>query len=145
MVLLPNTRITSFANICSHNYDFGLDEEWNFFASAHVKNACGGTGGTTKSEITEGSLQIPLGEQILIIVNMYLFWTENLEAIKFILVKKKEDSINYELRRSCLDCCQRIIGTRIFHGFLAISEGIIRSYVVSNSDTFEDHSIKCHK
>lgn len=39
----------------------GLDvskcAEWNYFATAHGKNACDGVGETTKREVTKKSLQ----------------------------------------------------------------------------------------
>lgn len=131
----------NFANVCSHQTDFQLDAEWNFFASAHGKNACDGIGGTTKREVTKASLQRPFGEQILTIDDMYKFCTENLKAIKFILVSKDEVVSNHEILKSRFESCHRIVGTRSYHRFVPISEGIIRCYIVSNSNTFEDHSV----
>ncbi|KAJ8874605.1 hypothetical protein PR048_025471 [Dryococelus australis] len=37
----------NFLNLC-HKEDFGVNAEWNFFASSYGKNACGGVGGTVK-------------------------------------------------------------------------------------------------
>ena len=36
----------NFINLCCHKDDFGLDVEWNFFATSHGKSACDGIGGT---------------------------------------------------------------------------------------------------
>jgi hypothetical protein len=38
----------NFANICHHFMDFGIEVDWNLFASLHGKNACDGLAGTIK-------------------------------------------------------------------------------------------------
>jgi hypothetical protein len=38
----------NFKNLCYLNEDFGLDCEWNFFATSHGKSACDGIGRTIK-------------------------------------------------------------------------------------------------
>ncbi|XP_071951916.1 uncharacterized protein [Antedon mediterranea] len=43
----------NFINLCHHQEDFGLDAEWNFFATSHGKSACDGIGGTVKRLVTK--------------------------------------------------------------------------------------------
>ena len=38
----------NFLNLCHHESDFGLDAEWNFFATSHGKGPCDGVGGIVK-------------------------------------------------------------------------------------------------
>ena len=52
-------------NLCKHYEDFGIDAEWNFFATSHGKNACDGIGGLVKRSLSKTSLQRPLANQIL--------------------------------------------------------------------------------
>ena len=55
----------NFINLLHHKADFGIDAEWNFFATSHGKNACDGIGGTLKRSATKASLQRPYNNQIL--------------------------------------------------------------------------------
>lgn len=47
----------NFANLCSHEADFGLMAEWHIFASCHGKSACDGIRGTLKRLARLASLQ----------------------------------------------------------------------------------------
>lgn len=64
----------NFLNLCHHLNDFGVEAEWNFFASCHEKNACDGIGGTTKREITRASLQRLYSDQILTAKDVFNFF-----------------------------------------------------------------------
>ncbi len=44
--------------------DFGVEAEWNFFATAHGKEPCDVTGGAIKCLATRASLQCPFQDQI---------------------------------------------------------------------------------
>ena len=52
-------------NLCHHLEDFGIEAEWNFFATSHGKNACDGIGGTVKRYLTKASLMRTVDHQIL--------------------------------------------------------------------------------
>lgn len=54
----------NFANVYHHFEDFGVSAEWNFFATAHGKGPCDGTGGTLKWKAAKASLQLPPEQQI---------------------------------------------------------------------------------
>ena len=41
----------NFSNLCIHKSDFDLDVEWNFFATAHGKNACDGVGAVSYTHL----------------------------------------------------------------------------------------------
>ena len=58
-------------NLCHHEEDFGLEGEWNFFATSHGKSACDGIGGTVKRLLTKASLQHPYTDPILTIEAIY--------------------------------------------------------------------------
>ena len=47
----------NFLNLCHHNEDFGMDAEWNFFATSHGKGPCDGLGGTVKHLAAKARLQ----------------------------------------------------------------------------------------
>jgi hypothetical protein len=47
----------NFINLCHHKEDFGIEAEWNFFATSHGKGPCDGVGGTVKRLAAKASLQ----------------------------------------------------------------------------------------
>ena len=47
----------AFSNLCHHKSEFGLDAEWNFFATFHGKSPCDGIGGTVKRNVDNASLR----------------------------------------------------------------------------------------
>ena len=57
VVLLSIKIVRIFLNLCHHNEDFGMDAEWNFFATSHGKGPCDGLGGTVKRLAAKASLQ----------------------------------------------------------------------------------------
>ena len=60
-------------NICQHREEFGLEAEWNFFATSHGKSPCDAIGGTVKRVATRASLQRPKENQILTPSQMFEF------------------------------------------------------------------------
>ena len=46
-----------FSNLCHHESDFGVNAEWNIFATSHRESSCDGIGGTVKRLIASASLQ----------------------------------------------------------------------------------------
>ena len=69
--------------MCYHEEDFGVEAEWNFFATSHGKSACDGIGGTVKRLVTKASLQRPYTDQILTADAIISFCEENIPGIKF--------------------------------------------------------------
>jgi hypothetical protein len=72
----------NFANLCSHEADFGLKAEWHFFASCHGKSACDGIGGTLKRLARLASLQRHSSNQITNPEQLFLGAKENVDNSK---------------------------------------------------------------
>ena len=79
----------AFSNLCHHESDFGLDAEWNFFATSHGKSPCDGIGGTVKCLVGNASLQ-SLQESINTLLKMFEWCRKNINAIEFIFVSHEE-------------------------------------------------------
>ena len=71
-------------NLCFHEKDYGLKEDWHFFGTAHGKSACDGIGGTVKRVIHNLSLQRPVGNQILMPRDMLLVAKGKFKNIRYI-------------------------------------------------------------
>ena len=54
-----------FLNLCYHRDDFGLEADWNFFATSHGKGPSDGVGGIVKRLVSRAILQRPMHDQIL--------------------------------------------------------------------------------
>ena len=83
---------SNFINLCHHEEDFGLEGEWNFFATSHRKSACDGIGGTVKRLLTKASLQRPYTNRILTTEAIMEFCTANIPGIHFVNVPPEENS-----------------------------------------------------
>ena len=49
----------NFINLCHHELDFGVPDEWHFSATSHGKGSCDGVGGSVKRLAARASLQRP--------------------------------------------------------------------------------------
>ena len=78
--------------MCQHQKEFGLQAEWNFFATSHGKSPCDGLGGTIKRITARTSLQRPKEHHILTPSDMFNFFntTPSLSSIKFFYIPKHE-------------------------------------------------------
>ena len=56
MVKAPNIKSQELCNLSDHKADFGVDDEWNFFAISHGKSPCDGIGGTVKRLVARACL-----------------------------------------------------------------------------------------
>lgn len=131
----------NFVNVCHHVKDFGKKAEWNFFASSHGKNACDGIGGTTKREITRVSLQRPYTNQILTPKDVYEYCSQNISGVTYQYVSREEITENEKKLENRFQFCQRIPGTRVYHRFIPLSETVIRCFVTSTCEQYDDHNI----
>ena len=77
-------------NLCQHQKEFGLQAEWNFFATSHGKSPCDGLGGTIKRITARTNLQRPKEHHILTPSDMFNFCntTPSLSSIKFFYISK---------------------------------------------------------
>ena len=104
----------NFLNLCHHESDFGLDAEWNFFATSHGKGPCDGVGGTVKRLAARASLQRPYDRQILTPQALFEFAEEEIKKIKDSAVAA-ENSIQFD-----------ILGYYVWH--LTMPEDIIEKF-----------------
>ncbi|KAG1662138.1 Alsin [Nymphon striatum] len=96
----------NFINLCCHQKDFGLEAEWNFFATSHGKSACDGIGGTVKRLLTKA-------------------------RIKFFNVPPKDvKKFNTDLRNR-FEISTTIKGTHQFHRFVPLSPTHLSVYKLS--------------
>ena len=121
-------------NLCMHKTDFGIEAEWNFFATSHGKSPCDGIGGTVKRLVARASLQATLQHQILTPHQMYDWATKNIPGIHFFFAAKDD----VEVHRSCLverfASIQTVPGTRSHHRFVAVSENKLKIFRLSCDD-----------
>ena len=127
----------NFINLCHHQEDFGIDCQWNFFATSHGKSPCDGIGGTIKRLTARASLQRPLREQILSVEQMFEFCKYNLEGIQPIHLSKEEIIFERQQLHHRLGHARTIPGTRGFHQFVPLSNSVIGAKRISETETFE--------
>lgn len=129
----------NFYNLCLHKQDFGIEAEWQFFATSHGKSACDGLGGTVKRLAAKASLQRPYDQQILTPRQLYDFATENISSIDFELctTQNYEEIQKFLLPR--LNESKAIVGTQKFHSFVPLSENqiIVKPYYFSQDESLE--------
>lgn len=111
----------NFANLRHHKQDFGLNAEWNFFATSHGKNPCDGIGGTVKRLAARASLQRPLEGQILTSQQFFKFCEDNIKGIKFFFVKNETVSEFKKSQEHRFKNAKTIPGTRDNHSFVPSS------------------------
>lgn len=68
----------NFVNLCYHKQDFGISDEWHFFATAHGKGPCDGIAGTIKRLAARASLQRPYSDQIMTPRKLFEWTKENI-------------------------------------------------------------------
>ena len=107
----------NFLNLCNHKAEFGIDAEWNFFATSHGKNTCDAIGGIVKRTVHRESLHRPVNSQILTAESLFEFCCNKLDKIKFEFVTK----VDLEKKRSSAttryELAKTVPGTRGFHSF----------------------------
>ena len=73
----------NFVNICHHNSDHGLEVEWIFFATSHVKSPCDGMGSTVKGLTSRPNLLMTSGQVISITYEMLQRCQDDVSDISF--------------------------------------------------------------
>ena len=121
----------NFINLCHHQVDFGLEAEWNFFATSHGKSACDGIGGTVKRLVTKRSLQCLSDSHILTSLAMFDFCVENIPGIQFFHVPMDDVASCEDELKPRFNQAQTIKGTLQFHRFVPASQTTMRVYKLS--------------
>jgi len=129
----------NFVNVCQHRNDYGVEAEWNFFASSHGKNSCDGIGGTTKREVRRASLQRPYTDQILTTQDMFKYCRDNITGVKYIYVSSAEIERMETTLTERFEYCLPVKGTRGYHRYVPLSNNQIRCFVTSKGSSFDDH------
>ena len=113
----------NFVNLCHHKADFGVDAEWNSFATSHGKSPCDGIGGTVKHLVARASLQMVSGQTITSSNEMFHYYKENISGISFTYVSAEDVE-----KHSVLICLEKryesastVPGTRSYHCFIPAS------------------------
>ena len=127
----------NFHNLCLHKTDFGIEAEWQFFATSHGKSACDGLGGTVKRLAAKASLQRPYNSQIVTPLQLYEFAIDKISGIDFVYCSTKEyQDMEKKLALRFSESIP-IVGTQKFHSYSPISENKINvKYYQSCSDQF---------
>ena len=78
-----------FINLCNYQKDFGLEAEWNFFATSYGKSPCDGIVGTVKTP-DQSKSTVPYTDPILTTEAIMEFCVERIPGIKFFNVPPEE-------------------------------------------------------
>lgn len=133
----------NFLNLCHHRADFGVDAEWNFFATSHGKNACDGIGGTVKRAAARASLQRHIDNQILTAENMYHFCSKEFKSsIKILYVSTQVKEIEDRLDQRFAHPIKPVVGTLKFHRFVPMSKDSLMVYPLSENTKGEFRTLK---
>ena len=127
----------NFLNLCHHESDFGLDAEWNFFATSHGKGPCDGVGGTVKRLAARASLQRPYDRQILTPQALFEFAEEEIKKISFTYCTVSDYENEEQLLRDRHGQAQTIAGTQKLHYFKPIGSNTVMVKQFSSLPTFE--------
>ena len=104
------------ANLWYHKADFGVDAEWNFFATSHGNSPCDGIGGTVK----RASLQMVSGQAMTSSDEIFTWYKENISGISFIYVSAgdvEKHSILIGLEKR-FESASTVPGTRSYQCFI---------------------------
>ena len=144
----------NFINLLHHEADFGLQAEWNFFATSRGKNACDGIGGALKRSAAKASLQRPLVNQILNPLDFYNFCKTNVKNVKMCFVIADEVKAVTAFLATRFASANTIQETQKHHRFIPINENCLQIYQISSSNSeinskivkmMQDKSSESHK
>lgn len=110
----------NFINLCKHKEDFGIDAEWNFFATSHAKSPCDGIGGTVKRLVAWASLQMIDGGCIDTPQQMFNWCCKSITGINFCFISNDHVSnnvTNFKLEERYSQC-MTVPGTKSHHSYI---------------------------
>ena len=126
----------NFINLCHHLEDFGIEAEWNFFATSHGKNACDGIGGSIKRSLSKASLMRTVANQILSPEAAFEYCTKYLSSnIIFFYVSETEVSNFQDQLESRFNLAHTLEGTRRFHKFVPQNQSQLKVFETSSDIT----------
>lgn len=108
----------NLTNLIFHYDDFGVQAEWNFYATSHGKNACDGVGGTIKRIAARVSLQRPYEDQILTPKQLFDFAKSNVDGVTSFFVSTEDVATNDLFLQERFATSDTFKGTRSHHRFV---------------------------
>lgn len=124
----------NFANLCSHEADFGLMAEWHFFASCHGKSACDGIGGTLKRLARLASLQRHSNNHITSPEQLFNWATENVDIKTFYVSSHSVQSNAATIERR-MEQASVVQGTRSLHCYVPLNSFQLKASPLSGMDS----------
>lgn len=112
----------NFANLLRHTEDFGIPAEWHFFATAHGKGPCDGTGGNLKRLAARASLQRDSAHQILTPKDLYTWAKETLKNTTILYSPKENHQHLKTFLESRFSSAKTILGTLGYHSFVPVND-----------------------
>jgi hypothetical protein len=122
----------NFTNLYHHKADFGIEAEWNFFATAHGKGPCDAIGGTVKRILRIASLR---GSDIVTADQAYKWCKENIKNIRCINVNTTEIETVVERK----DLTTRYESLSTIHGTQQCHKICIQGHQILAYETSQDH------
>ena len=108
-------------NLTFHKEDFGIEADWNFFATAHGKGSWDGLAGSVKRQATMESLRKPVDGQILTAENLYEFAKSHFPGLIVEFVASEEiQQLEAEILADRFKSAKTINGTLKLHQFNSI-------------------------
>lgn len=110
----------NFLNLLYHERDFGVQAEWNFFATAHGKGACDGIGGCVKRNAYRASLQKETSAAITTTTKLFEWAQSFFKKIDFSYCSLQEYENHKKFLQKRFLNAKTIKNTRQFHCYVPI-------------------------
>ena len=131
----------NFSNLCSHKNDFGIDAEWNFFATSHGKSPCDGIGGTLKRIAYQHSWRAVNSGFILNAMDFYSYVKENYSVNCIYVPSKVIHATELFLKSDRFHRACTVVGTKSYHKYVPQSEFQLKAFHTSKDENFVVHDI----
>lgn len=129
--------MTAF-NLCHMYKDFGLNAEWNFFATCHGKGPCDALRGVLKRNASKASLQ---GHHITTAYELYSWAVSKVDSkIYYLFFSEKDYNAMEKKIKNRYTRVKQISVTQSFHYFKPQNE----NYIIVKRFSFSDEE-KCVK
>ncbi|KAJ8676617.1 hypothetical protein QAD02_012404 [Eretmocerus hayati] len=127
-------NLKSFGNLTYHHSDFGVEAEWNFFATSHGKGPCDGLAGCIKRNAARASLQ---GHLILNAEQLFEWAKNAMKNVEFFYLSQEDyEETRRFLERERFPFCKTVQGTQGYHAFTPLQNpsGHVSVKKISNSN-----------
>lgn len=124
----------NFMNLICHRSDFGVDAEWNFFATSHGKGACDGVGGCVKRHAYQASLQRVNDKHITNARTLYEWASSFFKKISFSFCSQSDHDSNESRLAQRFADAKTVKNTRQFHNFNPVDSDNIACKIYSEDE-----------